>query len=278
LAWQDVVCQFDADGRSFSYRAAGLVLSGTTLGSGPALVLLGGADSTGRLFALLAWLLRERFTLVLPWHWCGDGRALSVDDCADALAGAVRQQGHASAAIYAAGYGGLVSLAALERHSHLFHAAVLQGAYARRSLTWAERVLAHLGAAMRWPLSAVPLREFFARANHRAWFPPFDATRWQFYLHETGAVPVAELAEKVRRLARTTLSDRLPRIGQPVLVLETEGQGTILELAANELTAALPRASSLRLPGTGLLPHLTHPHRLASAITEFLAGNPAAAS
>ncbi|MGH7200709.1 MAG: alpha/beta fold hydrolase, partial [Planctomycetaceae bacterium] len=113
------------------------------------------------------------------------------------------------------------------------------------------------------------LRAIQAR-NHRPWFPPFDRGRWQFFLDDTGCVPIRALAARAAIIRDADLRPRLADIAAPVLLVRCEGDGRVLSRCEDELEAALPDARSETLTGCGQLPFLTHPHRLAKSIREFL--------
>jgi hypothetical protein len=76
--------------------------------------------------------------------------------------------------------------------------------------------------------------------------------------------------EQAALIREVDLRPRLPEIPQPVLLVETEGEGTATRACQQELAAALPNATNETILGTGQYPYLTHPHRLAKILRQFL--------
>jgi pimeloyl-ACP methyl ester carboxylesterase len=102
------------------------------------------------------------------------------------------------------------------------------------------------------------------------WFPPIDPTRWEFYLDNTRQTPIATLAQRFGMLGKFDLRSRLRDLQTPVLLLHVEGEGAIQTGCREELAAGLPNSRTEFLHTTGMLAYLTHPHRLAKLIREFV--------
>src|SRR5260221_13561148 len=65
LAWGEVLADFHKQADAWYLDRPDYRLSGRTLGTGPALYLLNGFSGTHELYALFAWLLRDKFRCVL---------------------------------------------------------------------------------------------------------------------------------------------------------------------------------------------------------------------
>jgi pimeloyl-ACP methyl ester carboxylesterase len=126
-------------------------------------------------------------------------------------------------------------------------------------------------------LRHLPLRGFIQRQSHRRWFPPFDRTRWQFLVDNTGDVPLAALSQRSALIRDCDLRPSLNEIQQPVLLVSTEGDGRILEDCGGVLAAGLANSKVESLNDTGQYAFLTHPHRLAKVIDAFLTTSPSKA-
>ena len=276
LAWQEVLREFHQTADAWYLDRAGYRISGRTIGSGPPLYFLNGFSGTHELYALLAWLLRDGYRCVLFDYAPTSRRApLSLDRLIDDLVAVAETCGDRTCDLFASSLGGLVAFGAMRREPGRFRRAIVQGGFARRELSLAERLLIGLCRLHPGKVRHLPLRRFLQQQNHRPWFPPFDATRWEFLAQNTGNVRLSQLAGLAALVRDTDLRPALRDIVQPVLLVGTEGEGRILEQYGRELAKGLSGSKQEHLNATGQFPFLTHPHRLAKIIREFLAGVPA---
>jgi pimeloyl-ACP methyl ester carboxylesterase len=120
-------------------------------------------------------------------------------------------------------------------------------------------------------VARLPLWQAIQQQNHRRWFPPFDAGRWDFYLDRAGRTPIRTLAERGAMLLDWDVRNRLREIDTPVLLIRGEGVGRVSAGDHDELAAGLSCARTEWLDSAGHLPFLTHPHRLGKLMREFFA-------
>jgi pimeloyl-ACP methyl ester carboxylesterase len=172
--------------------------------------------------------------------------------------------------VIAAGFGSLVALHLMSIAPDDVDAAILVCGSARRRLSLVERGLLAWGRVWPGPARRIPGWLAVQQQNHRRWFPPFDATRWEFLLDNLGMTPTAQLARRMSVMGGVDLRPSLPGVRPPVLLVRTEGEGAVSAACQEELAAALPHAQSEWLHTTGQLPYLTHPHRLAKLVRSFL--------
>ncbi len=280
LAWRSVLNQFRSDSEPFVVERDKSRLYCRSWGAGPPLYLLNGFGGTSDLFALIAFLLRDDFRCVLMDEYSFDepgrvevptqtptGRVADLFAVADHC-------GDDTLSIFGTGLGGALGLVAMQTRPERIKQAVLQGAFARRRLTVAERLLAAVCRRSPGQVRHLPLRTVIQQQNHRPWFPPFDGTRWKFLLDNTGAVPLRLSALRGVVAGKIDLQSELSNISQPVLIIQTEGEGRVAAACHADLNAQLPHAQTVWLDNTGQLPFLTHPHRLAKIIRPFLRGEP----
>jgi pimeloyl-ACP methyl ester carboxylesterase len=282
LGWVEVLESFRNQSTAWSIEVDGSVLHGRTLGQGRPLYFLNGISGNCELFCLLAWLLREDFRCVLFDYRSGEttsprrserrGRLVATQIVNDfmTVAGA---QSDSTINVFAANFGSLVALSALLDHPDRVARAILLGGFARRRLSRFERLLCGLGRLVPGAMSRVPWYSTLQCASHQRGFPPFDASRWDFFAQNTGRTPIRELADRAALMAKVDLRGRLSQVEQPVFLLRTEHEGAISSAGQDELEHELPRASSERIPLAGQLAYLTHPHRVAKAVRSFL-GDP----
>jgi pimeloyl-ACP methyl ester carboxylesterase len=279
LGWAEVLESFRAESTAWSVDVDGGLLSGRTLGRGRPLYFLNGISGDCELFCLLAWLLRDDFRCVLFDYRSraaerrpDQGRQperLTASRLGNDLIAVADAQGDRTFGLFAAPFGSLVALIALVEHPERIERAILLGGFAHRRLSPFERLLCGLGRFLPGDLSRVPLRSTLQRASHQRGFPPFDASRWDFFARNTSHTPVRDLAERASLMATFDLRNQLRRIEQPVLLIRTEHEGAISSAGQDELERELPRASRESLPLAGQLAYLTHPHRVAKAVRSF---------
>lgn len=273
LGWAEVLESFRADSTAWSVDVDGASVHGRTLGRGRPLYFLNGITGNCELFCLLAWLLRDEFRCVLfdySVRECGGSRQPSLARLSKELLAAADAQGDKVICAFAAPFGGLVLLNALLEHHQRFERAVLLGAFAHRRLSRFERLLCGVGHYLQGDLSRIPVRSTLQQASHQRAFPPFDATRWDFFAQNTSQTAVHDLADRAAMMASCDLRGRLSRIEQPVLLLKTEHEGAISAAGQEKLERELPHARSESIPLAGQLAYLTHPHRVAKAVRSFL--------
>lgn len=250
-------------------------IRGHSLGSGPPFYFLNGLEGTSEVFRLLAWLLRDDFRCVLfdtpvPEIQSYDA-VQNVSDLPDVrqLFAVADELADKSFAVYGSGFGGWVTLAAMLSDPERISGAVLQAAYAQRKFGLLERSLLALGRRSSRTFERVPGWQAVFQQNHRHWFPPFDAARFEIFRHIAGHVPVRDVSLKLRQLQKLRFDHRLKEISQPVLLLKSEGEGRLHRRQQEVLEESLSRAQSEWLQNTGLVPHWTHPHRVAKLIRQF---------
>lgn len=274
LAWQEVLEKFHAQATPWYLDRPRYRLSGRMLGTGRPLYLLNGFGGAHELYALLVWLLQDDFRCVVwdfPGTRAGSGspRGISLGDLAADVAAVAETCGDAQIDLFAPSFGSLVALRAAINHPRLVRRLALQGGFAHRNLSRFERWLARSCRFYPGTLRRFPGSRAVRQHNHRRWFPPFDLTRWEFLEDVAGRVPVSTLACQAAMVRDTDLRAELPGIEQPLLLIETEGEGASTRDCQRELAAGVPHARMETILNTGQYPYLTHPHRLAKVIRQF---------
>lgn len=271
LMWQDIRRDFQSQSTPHTIECAAGTAGVRSWGSGPALYFLPGFTAPSELFGLMIWLLRDEFRCVTvePLAVRATHTPAPFGAETDLLLAAADQLGDDGFLVFGANYGAAWGLAAAARcPERITRLLVLQGFLHRRISIW-ERGLAAWCGWSRRTLGQFPRREFLQAQNHRRWFPPFDATRWQYFLDASGALPLRELSRRAREIARLDLRPVARQIVTPTLVIHTEGDGAIAEACQQELARQLPAVNSEWLHNTGHLAYLTHPHRLAKLVRTF---------
>jgi pimeloyl-[acyl-carrier protein] methyl ester esterase len=271
LMWADVLARVEQGVRETRIGRAGGVVTVRSFGEGRPLYVLPGGLGDWRLFSLTMWLLRDEFRMVVvdPPEWSARQR-LSPEEAAADLFAAADRLGDASFSLFATSLGALPALQAMLERPSRIERAILHAADSRLRLSAAERMLTSLGRFTRRPLAAVPFFNRIQLHNHRRWFPPFDASRWEFFLANVGRTPARGLCRRLGALRAADFTRRLREIATPILLLRCEGEGAASTDRVEQLRAALPDAGVRFLPHCGHYPFLTHPHVLAKAVREFV--------
>ena len=276
LSWQDIVAAFRAESEPWQFDQNRL--RGCVWGDGPPLYFLNGYIGNHELFALTAFLLHKQFRCVLFDYAGSDGGRLrespqmykSISE--DLLAIADTLNDH-SFSVYSAPFGTPAALQTMVDHPGRIERAILQTPFAEpRKLSFVERLMVKACSNRRFPARWIPGFAKLQAVNHACWFPPYDLTRWRFFIENTGDTPIGSLAHRAKLLKQCELANQLAQIDTPILLLRTEGEGKQAAERAEHVGLGLGNATTEWLHTTGHNVFLTHPHRLAKLATPFFAG------
>lgn len=275
LNWSDVVQEFVREGDAWYLDRPGYRLQGRSWGEGPPLYFLNGISGTLELYSLLVYLLRDSYRCVL-FDYPGtrgnahESRGLTLDRLVDDLFSIADKIGDDQFNLFATSFGTLVGQGAMLRSPGRIQRAILQGGFASRELSFAERSLIRVWSHMPGRYKHVPFRRMVQQFNHRRWFPPLDPTRWDFLIDNSGDTPASSLARRAAIIRDTSLVQRLGEIQTPVMLIRCEGEAIVSESCHDVMAKGLPSARVEHLHTTGHLPYLTHPNRVAKLVREFL--------
>ncbi|MEZ5944808.1 MAG: hypothetical protein R3C18_25760 [Planctomycetaceae bacterium] len=272
LSWQDIVQQVDAHASRLHFQWDGGQVDGMELGEGPPLVFLPTASSTARMFALTAWLLRDDFRTVLLnpiRNTSYQSTAVEAQNLGDAL----RNHLTGPYSLYGCGTGAGLAVQVAAKFPGAVQRLVLQGGGFGVSLAWTERLMLQIGRWFRRPVRNVPLWLAAQLRNHGPWFPPFDGTRFTFAVQEMGATRCSDVAERLLNASASPDLSVTDAIKCPTLILQCEGQGKAVNNRCEEFAQSIANASLEGMHTAGMLPFLTHPHRLVKLLRAFLASN-----
>jgi pimeloyl-ACP methyl ester carboxylesterase len=245
------------------------------LGQGPPLLLVPGIASTYRGYALTLNRLSERFRTVVydyPGEHHGDGSRLdriSHDDLVDDVFGLIDHLNFGRVFLFGLSFGSTVALKALHREPRRFPKGAVQGAFARREFTRAERLALWFGRRMPGSTSRLPLRNAILRYNNAMDFPEIIADRWALYVEQNGLTPIAPLAHRLDLVSRLDLRPILGRIPMEVMVLQGNEDRIIPRRHFDAIIAALPKARGVVMPMVGHQLHYTHAEAMAEALSDW---------
>jgi pimeloyl-ACP methyl ester carboxylesterase len=246
------------------------------LGQGPPLFMIPGVASTYRIYALLLNRLAEHFRTILydyPGENADDGARLvgiTHDHLVDDLFGLIDHLNVGRAFLVGLSFGSTIALGALSREPRRFPRSALQGGFAHRRFSAAERWALRLGRLVPGSVSRLPLRRTVLTYNSRPEFPTLLDDRWDYYIEQNGLTPIRSLAHRVDLLTRLDLRPILSTIPADVLLLQGNEDRIVPRSDYETLKAGLPRAEGVILPTVGHQPHVTHAELLAQLIHQWL--------
>jgi 3-oxoadipate enol-lactonase len=246
------------------------------LGQGPPLILVPGIAATYRGYALMLNRLAARFRTVIydyPGEHPDDGARLgriTHDHLVDDVFGLIEHLRIGRAFLVGLSFGSTIALRTLHREPRRFPKAVVQGAFAHRRFSPAERIALSLGRHLPGRSSRLPWRERILTYNCKNHFPTIIEDRWSYYLEQNGLTPIASLAHRLDLVARLDLRPILPEIRNPVLLLQGNEDRIIARRHFDELKAGLAAAEGVIMPLVGHQPHYTHAEALAQVTADWL--------
>jgi pimeloyl-ACP methyl ester carboxylesterase len=258
-----------------SVRARGLDVAYERAGSGPPLVFVHGAADDGRVWRPQLAALCDEFTVV-AWDEPGAGRSgelpepFGLRDYADCLAGLIDALDLGPAHVAGLSWGGTVALELYRRRPELVASLILADTYAgwKGSLPEQE-VRARVEG----------LREMLAAGEFDPTLPGLFAgeppSEFGPLLDEIAAdVRPASLRTELRLLAETDLTDLLPRISVPTLLIWGELDARSPLTVARQFEEAIPGAQLVVIPDAGHVSNLEQPQAFNGAIRGFLRALP----
>ncbi|HWE37114.1 MAG TPA: alpha/beta hydrolase [Isosphaeraceae bacterium] len=270
------VAAFDRDAEVGRWEGPRYRMTYRVLGQGPPLILVPGIAATYRGYALVLNRLAARFRTVVydyPGEHRGDGADLARithEHLVDDLFGLIEQLKIGRVFLVGPSFGSTVVFRALARESRRFPRAVVQGAFARRAFTRAERLALALGRHFPGNVGRLPLHQRILAWNNRGHFPEIIADRFDYYCAQNALTPIASLSHRLDLLGRLDLRPTLPAVPTEVLVLQGNEDRLVSRAHYDELLSALPNVRGAVMPLVGHQPHYTHGEALAQTIGEFL--------
>lgn len=245
------------------------------LGQGPPLILIPGIASTYRSYALTLNTLAMKFRTIVydyPGDHADDGAHLARinhEDLVSDVFGLIDHLRIGRVYLLGLSFGSTVTLATLHREPRRFPKAVIQGGFAHRNLSRAERVALWFGRKLPGQLRSIPFREAVLTYNSKASFPDPVADRWPYYLEQNGQTPIAGISHRLGLLPRVDLRPRLAEIPTEILLLHGSDDRIVSRPFFEELRQGLPKSTGVTMPLVGHQPHFTHGEGLAQTVIDW---------
>jgi pimeloyl-ACP methyl ester carboxylesterase len=270
------VAAYERDARVETWNGPRYRITYRVLGQGPPLILVPGIASTYRSYALLLNRLSARFKTVV-YDFPGENRTDSArlrrighTDLVDDLFELIEHMRIGRAFLLGISFGSTIVIPALMKEPRRFPRAVLQGGFARRRFSAAERLALRLGRLFPGTTGRLPWRETILAWNNKAEFPTVVADRWPYYVEQNGLTPIASLAHRLDLIARLDLRPVLKEVQSEVLLLQGTEDRIVLHSAFEELCRGLTKATPCLMPLVGHVPHFTQAEAMASTIADYL--------
>ena len=270
------VAEFDRAAESGVWEGPRYRMAYRALGQGPPLILLPGIASTYRGYCLTLNRLASRFRAIVydyPGDRADDGARLGRighEHLVDDLFGLIDHLNLGRAFLFGLSFGSTVTLRALHREPRRFPRAALQGGFAHRRFTRAERLALLLGRRMPGHMGRLPFHQTVLTSNNKCHFPNILEDRWRFYVEQNGLTPIAAMAHRLDLLAGLDLRPDLAEVPVEVLLLQGNEDRIVGRHHFDALREALPNATAVVMPTVGHQPHFTHAEALAQAVGDFL--------
>lgn len=244
-------------------------------GEGQPLLFVHGMSDQARCFVPLIAHLKSRFRCIayeLP-NGVTDGAKLGQIRHADLVADLFELLDHlriSQLALYGGSFGSTVALAALVRQPQRFLRAAVHGAFARRRLAPAERILANFARHWRGRLRELPLRSVVQRHADAPAFATAVPEAWSYQRANTSAAPLRAVAHRALLIDELDLRPLLRKITQPIMLVTGDRDSLVGQAAKDELLNGMPHADCLEFQNCGHYPQYTHTAGLAEALKRFL--------
>lgn len=261
----------EADGVEIAYERVGI---------GPPLVFAHGAAHDSRMWQPQLAGLTDEFTVV-AWDEPGAGRSgdlaagSGLSGFADRLAILIETLGLGPAHVAGLSWGGTVVLELYRRHPSLVATLILMDTYAGWKGSLPEDEVRARVAGARAMVASAPedfdptLPDLFAGDPPAAYLPLLAAI--------SADVRPASLGHQLDVMAETDVSDVLPRISVPTLLIWGELDARSPAFVARQFAEAIPGSQLVTIEGAGHMSNLERPHEVNDAIRLFLRAHPATA-
>jgi pimeloyl-ACP methyl ester carboxylesterase len=180
--------------------------------------------------------------------------------------------GFATTALLGSSFGSTIALAAMSGHPERFTPGILQGAFAYRPLSLAQRKL--VGLARSWPgffgdwprIYSIAMK-WIERPTVSVLPPEVKA----FLLESGGRTPLRAAALRSIAIDRLDLRPSLPEIRTPILMVGGDRDPLVPRWCERDLETNLPHVKRIEFAECGHYPYYTHPRAMAEVVDEFLA-------
>jgi pimeloyl-ACP methyl ester carboxylesterase len=258
-------------------EADGLRIAYERVGEGRPLVFVHGAAEDSRIWQPQLADLADEFTVV-AWDEPGAGRSadmpewLTLAGFADGLAALIESLRLGPAHVAGLSWGGTVVLELYRRHPGLVATLIMIDTYAgwKGSLP-ADEVQARVADARR--MLAAPPGDFDPTLPGLfADDPPADFVRLLAAI--AADVRPATLGRELAIMAETDLSDLLPHVAVPTLLLWGASDARSPLTVAAQFETAIPDTELVVIEGAGHMSNLERPEQVNAAVREFCRAHP----
>jgi len=257
----------------------GVRIAYSTIGQGPAVVIVPGWISHLQLYAELSavralWekLARNHTLVAYDKHGCGLSERSRTDFSLESelrpLEAVVDHLKLRRFALWGISQSGTVAAAYAAEHPRRVSHLILYGAYARGEVIATDELKVGLKSLIRahWGMGSKTLADLFLPGVDEA------SIRWFTRLQREAATP--EMAAQLMDLTFSlNVVDLLPKVRVPTLVMHRRGDRAIPFQLGREMAAMIPRARFVQLEGATHLPFFGDVDSIARTMAEFL-GDP----
>ncbi len=242
-------------------------------GDGQPLILVPGLAGGYELLGPFARQLASDFR-VISYHlrgednWLSLRRRFGLKDLADDLAEFIDWHCLERPVVVGVSFGGLVALEFAASYRTRLSRLVVQGIGARFEKTLLRLIAGTVLSRFPLPFDNPFVNQFFNLLFGRA---QRQNPLFHFVTQRCWQTDQSVIAHRFHLAESFNMADRLNGVRTPTLVISGDRDVLVSERSQRELCAGLPNSRPVRLPGSGHLACVTHPHRVAEEIRHFLA-------
>jgi pimeloyl-ACP methyl ester carboxylesterase len=241
-------------------------------GDGPPLVLIPGLAGGYGLLGPLARLLAERYR-VISYQLRGEDdcfalrQRFAMQDLVADLCEFLNLHRLERPTLLGVSFGGILALELAARFPHRLHALAVQGVGSKFERSLLQRIAGIVLSRYPLPTDNAFVNQFFNLLFGRRQKP---GPMFEFVTRQCWQTDQSVMAHRFRLVERFDIKDRLERIRVPTLILAADRDLLVSKRSLRALSAGIPAAKTVHLPGGGHLAFVTQPQRIAEEVTRFL--------
>ena len=164
-------------------------------------------------------------------------------------------------------FGGIIALKFAIKYPHRLDRLIVQGVGARYEGGLMQQIAATVLSRFPLPTDSPFINQFFNVLFGR---PQEPSPLFQFVTRQCWQTDQSVMAHRFRLVERFDIKDRLERIGVPTLILAADRDLLVSKRSLRALSAGIPGARTVHLPGCGHLAFVAQPRRIADEVCGFL--------
>lgn len=241
-------------------------------GNGPPLVIVPGLAGGYGLVGPLARLLAEHYR-VISYQLRGEDdcfalrQRFGMQDLVADLSEFLDLHRLEKPSLLGVSFGGVLALEFAARFPHRLNALAVQGAGSKFERSLLQRIAGIVLSRYPLPTDNAFVNQFFNLLFGRR---QKQGPLFEFVTRQCWQTDQSVMAHRFRLVERFDIKDRLERIRVPTLILAADRDLLVSKRSLRALSAGIPGARTVPLPGCGHLAFVAQPRRIADEVCGFL--------